>query len=180
MSGFSEMQIGKGTLGYKGETQEYYDSKKGLWNKFRWVLTAIFLVLGALFLVAASSPIISATVISVTDQPEKGGNLVGLRTPNGTTASVVIAYTDTPAVKSTVTVMELPGGRIALGDPAETGRAAGFLFLAIGVAIGLFSIWRIRNPKTTVPGVVAPDDTYDISAHSRQGFNTSRNGKDLA
>ena len=29
---FPERELGKGTLGYKGETREYYDSKRGLWD----------------------------------------------------------------------------------------------------------------------------------------------------
>jgi hypothetical protein len=49
--GLREHQIGKGTLGYKGETAEYFESKRGLWDHFRWVLAAICLVLG----VASSS-----------------------------------------------------------------------------------------------------------------------------
>ena len=62
-----EHQIGRGTLGYKGETAEYYESKRGVWDHARWVLAAICLVLGTAFLVASASPVVQARVYSVTD-----------------------------------------------------------------------------------------------------------------
>ena len=46
---FPEHQLGAGTLGYKGETREYYDSKRGLWAITRWVIVGLLLLVGAMF-----------------------------------------------------------------------------------------------------------------------------------
>ncbi len=122
--GLKEHQIGRGTLGYKGETREYYESKRGVWDHFRWVLAAICLVLGAAFLVASASPVVAARVVSVTDNGVAGTNTVVLVAPDGATSSVTIPYADTPAVGSTEQAMELPGGRLVLGDHSTQGRGA--------------------------------------------------------
>lgn len=162
MSGSKEHQLGKGTLGYKGETAEYYESKRGLWDRFRWVLAAVFIAVGAAFLVASASPTVSATVVSVTDNPSSGTNTVVLVAPDGTTASTSVAYTDTPAVGSTRPALQLPGGRLVLGDYSAQGRGAGLLFLAIGIGIVVMAVVRIRRPKPLTTTVLVPDDTYAL------------------
>ena len=86
--GLKEHQIGKGTLGYKGETAEYYESKRGLWDHFRWVLAAICLLLGAAFLVASASPVVSARVVSVTDNGARA--LWRIRHPRPQMTTVIV------------------------------------------------------------------------------------------
>ena len=160
-----EHQVGKGTLGYKGETAEYYESKRGLWDRFRWVLAAICLLLGAAFLVASASPVVDAKVASVTDNGVSGTNSVVLVAPDGATSTVTIPYADTPAVGSSQPAMELPGGRLILGDHSTQGRGAALIFLALGVGIVLRALWRIRHPRPRTTTVLVPDDTYARPPH---------------
>jgi hypothetical protein len=160
-----EHQLGKGTLGYKGETGAYYESKRGLWDRFRWVLAAVCLVLGAFFLVASASPLVTATVVSVTDNGG-GTNAVVMSAPDGATSSVTVSYADTPPVGATQQATQLPGGRLVLGDHAAQGRGAALILLALGVGIVLLAVWRIRHPRTPVTTVLAPDDTYALPPHS--------------
>jgi len=163
--GLREHQIGKGTLGYKGETAEYYESKRGLWDRFRWVLAAICLVLGVAFLVASGSPVVEARVVSVTDNGPDGTNTVVLVASDGATAAVTIAYADTPAVGASEAAMRLPGGRLILGDHSAQGRDAALIFLALGVGIVLRALWRIRHPRPRTTTVLVPDDTYALPPH---------------
>lgn len=166
MRWFTESWLGKGTLGYKGETAEYYDSKRGLWDRFRWVLAAICLVLGAAFLIASTSPVVSAQVLSVSDDPSAGANRVVLLTPDGATVAVTMSYVDTPAVGAAEPVMQLPGGRLVAGDYTAKGRGAAVVFLALGAGIVLRALWRIRHPRPPVTTVLVPDDTYALPPHS--------------
>ena len=87
---FPEHQLGAGTLGYKGETREYYDSKRGLWAVTRWVIVGLLLVVGAMFAWASSAPVVSATVVSATEQPGTATNLVVVRLPDATVGTVVV------------------------------------------------------------------------------------------
>ncbi len=157
-----EHQLGKGTLGYKGETGEYYESKRGLWDTFRWVLAVVCLALGAAFLVASASPVVSARVTSVTDNGSAGTNTVVLVAPDGTASSVTIPYADTPAVGSSEQASLLPGGRLVLGDHSTQGRGAALIFLAIGIGIVARALWRIRDPRHPATTVLVPDDTYAL------------------
>jgi hypothetical protein len=166
LSGSKEHQLGKGTLGYKGETAEYYESKRGLWDRFRWVLAGVCLVMGVAFLVASASPIVSATVLSVTDNGTGGTSSVVLLAPDGASTTVSISYASTPTVGSTEAAMQLPGGRLVLGDYSSQGRGAGLLFLALGIGIVLMALWRIRHPKPQTTTVLVPDDTYALPPHS--------------
>ncbi|HEY5137401.1 MAG TPA: hypothetical protein VIJ41_16550 [Candidatus Nanopelagicales bacterium] len=163
--GLREHQIGKGTLGYKGETAEYFESKRGLWDHFRWLLAAICLVLGVAFLVASASPVVAARVVSVTDDGAAGTNTVVLVAPNGATAAVTVAYADTPAVGASEQATQLPGGRLILGDHSAQGRGAALIFLALGGGIVLRAAWRIRHPRPRQTTVLVPDDTYALPPH---------------
>lgn len=163
--GLREHQIGRGTLGYKGETAEYYESKRGVWDRARWVLAAICLVLGTAFLVASASPVVQARVYSVTDDGAAGTNSVVLIAPDGATSTVTVSYADTPAVGSSKLAMELPGGRLVLGDHTAQGRSAAIVFLGLGVGIVLRALWRIRHPRPQVTTVLVPDDTYALPPH---------------
>jgi hypothetical protein len=163
--GLQEHQIGKGTLGYKGETAEYYESKRGLWDHFRWVLAAICLVLGATFFVASASPVVEARVVSLSDNAADGTNTVVLVAPDGATAAVTVAYADTPAVGASEQAMQLPGGRLILGDHSAQGRDAALIFLALGIGIVLRALWRIRHPRAQATTVLVPDDTYALPPH---------------
>jgi hypothetical protein len=160
-----EHQIGKGTLGYKGETAEYYESKRGLWDRARWVIAAVCLLLGAAFLVASASPVVPTRVASVTDDGVSGTNSVVLVAPDGATATVTMPYADTPAVGSTQQAMQLPGGRLILGDPSAQGRGAAVVLIALGLGIIARAWWRIRHPRPLPTTVIVPDDTYARPPH---------------
>ena len=172
MSGSKEHQLGKGTLGYKGETAEYYESKRGLWDRFRWVLAAVCLVIGIAFLVASTSPVVTATVLSVTQTASSdpsvavSTNDVVLLAPDGATTTVTTSFATSPAVGSTQSAMQLPGGRLVLGDYSAQGRGAGLLFVALGLGVALMAVWRIRRPKPQTTTVLAPDDTYALPPHT--------------
>jgi hypothetical protein len=171
MSGSKEHQLGKGTLGYKGETAEYYESKRGLWNRFRWVLAAVCIAIGVAFVVAAASPIVTATVLSVSPTVVGEGGAVStndvvLRAPDGHTSTLVMPFVTTPHVGSIQPAMQLPGGRLVVGDYSTQGRGAGLLFLALGLGIVLMALWRIRHPKPVTTTVLVPDDTYALRPHS--------------
>ena len=165
MSGVREHQLGKGTLGYKGETAEYYRSKRGLWDVARWVIAAVCIVVGAAFLYAASSPVVQARVVYIVDHGVSGTNGVVLVAPDGASSTVTVSYASTPAIGSTQLAQELPGGRLVIGDQSATGRGAGLLFLALGMGMAAFSFWRMRHPKQRVTTVLVPDDTYALPPH---------------
>ena len=158
--GLREHQIGKGTLGYKGETAEYYESKRGLWDRARWVLVAVFLALGAAFLVASASPVIGAQVASVTDDGDSGTSYVVLVAPDGATSTVSVSHADLPDVGATEQAMQLPGGWLILGDHSAQGRGAALVLLGLGIGIVLRALWRIRHPRPREATVLVPDDTY--------------------
>jgi hypothetical protein len=166
MGRFPEHSLGKGTLGYKGETAEYYESKRGLWDVARWVIAGLLIVVGAAFLVAAASPVVPVTVVSVTDDGGSGTSTVVLRAPDGSTSSVTVTYASTPEVGSTQQALELPGGRLVLGDPSLTGRIAGVVLVGIGLLIVLWAVRRIRHPRPRVTTVLAPDDAYALPPHT--------------
>lgn len=162
---FPEHELGKGTLGYKGETREYYDSKRGLWDVTRWVIAGVLLVVGAAFLWAAASPVVPATVVSVTERELTGTNLVVVRTADGTVAAITLPLTATPSVGAATPVRLLPLGRVAPDDGSSTGLSTAMLLLVGGAALAGFSAWRVRHPKPLVTTVLAPDDAYDRGAH---------------
>ncbi len=169
MSGSTEHQLGKGTLGYKGETAQYYASKRGLWDRFRWVLAAACLVIGAAFLIASFSPSVTVRVVSVTanvpsenDFSSAPTNSVVLVAPDGSTTTLSVPSISTPAVGSTQQAMRLPGGRRVLGDYTNEGRGAALIFLATGAGIVLMAVWRIRRPTPLTTTVLVPDDTYAL------------------
>lgn len=157
---FTEARLGLGTLGYKGETAEYYESKRGLWDRFRWVLAGACLALGVAALVASATPVVSARVVSVVDNPSAAANRVELLAPDGATATVTMSYADTPSVGDIRPAMKLPGGRLVDGDHTGSSRTVAVLFLALGAGIVARAVWRIRHPRPQVTTVIVPDDTY--------------------
>lgn len=158
---FPERELGKGTLGYKGETREYYDSKRGLWDVARWVIVGVLLALGAAFLVASLSPVVSATVVSVTPQAAEGTDVVSVRTADGTTGDLVMATAFAPEVGSTTSVVALPLGRLAPYDGTAPGRSTALVLLVAGGCMAAYSAYRVARPKAAVTTVLAPDDAYD-------------------
>jgi hypothetical protein len=166
MARFPEHSLGKGTLGYRGETAEYYESKRGLWDVARWVVAGLLLVVGAAFLAASASPVVTVTVVSVTDDGAAGTNTVVLRAPDGSSSTVAVTYASTPEVGSSQQAMELQGGRLVLGDPSLTGRIAGLVLVGIGLTMVLWAVHRIRHPRPQVTTVLAPDDAYALPPHT--------------
>lgn len=158
---FPEHQLGAGTLGYKGETREYYDSKRGLWAVTRWVIVAALLVVGGMFLTASTAPSVDATVVSVAEQEATGTNLVVVRTADGTVAAIAMPLTATPAPGSTTSVRLLPFGRVAADDGTDAGRSTALVLLSIGLAMAAYSAFRVVRPKPRTTTVLAADDAYD-------------------
>ncbi|HET7900340.1 MAG TPA: hypothetical protein VFL59_04080 [Candidatus Nanopelagicales bacterium] len=168
---FPEHQLGQGTLGYKGETREYYDSKRGLWAVTRWVIVGLLLAVGAMFLWASTAPVVQASVVSVTEQPATGTNVVVVRLPDESVGTVVLSTVGTPAVGGTTAVRLLPFGRIAPEDGNGVGRSAAVVLLTAGLVMGAYSAYRLVRPKPAVTTVLAPDDAYDLAP--RQGTHRS-------
>lgn len=158
---FPEHELGKGTLGYKGETREYYDSKRGLWAVTRWVIAGVLALVGAAFLVASTSPVVDAHVVSVSPDPAGGMDHVVVRTVDGTVGELTLPVYAAPAVGGATSVVALPLGRVAPYDGTAPGRSTGLVLLAAGAGVGAFSYYRVRRPKDAATTVLAPDDAYD-------------------
>ena len=158
---FPEHELGKGTLGYKGETREYYDSKRGLWAVTRWVIAGLLMLVGAAFLVASRSPVVDARVVSVTADPAGGVNVVVVRTVDGTDATLTVPTSATPSVGATTSVVALPLGRVAPYDGTAPGRSTAVVLLVLGAGMAAFSCYRVLRPKAAVTTVLAADDAYD-------------------
>ena len=168
---FPEHQLGAGTLGYKGETREYYDSKRGLWAVTRWVIVGLLLLVGAMFAWASTAPVVTATVVSATEQPGTATNLVVVRLPDATVGTVVLANISTPVPGGTTQVRLLPFDRIAPEDGNGLGRSAAVVLLTIGLGMAAYSAYRVVRPKPLVTTVLAPDDAYDLAP--REGVHRS-------
>jgi hypothetical protein len=159
-SGFSENHIGEGTLGYKGETAEYYESKRGVWAVARWFIAAVLIATGAAFLVASASALVDTRVISVSPGDTDGTSRVVLITPEGITAEVSMPVTDAPAVGAHQVAMALPGGKLVAGDYTEQGRFTGLLLVGVGLGMILWAVWRIRKPKPAMTTVLVDPEVY--------------------
>jgi hypothetical protein len=164
--GLREHQIGKGTLGYHGETAEYYESKRGVWDVARWVIAAVLLVIGVGFLVASTSPIVTARVVAVVDDPAAGADQVTLVAPDGASTTVTRSYADSYRIGDLVEVRSLPGGRLVPGDLATEGRGAAAIFLTIGIAMIGWAVYRVVRPRQRTTTVLAPDDVYALGPRS--------------
>ncbi len=158
---FPEHQLGKGTLGYQGETREYYASKRGLWAVTRWVIVGLLLGFGAMFLWASAAPVVTATVVSATEQPATGTNLVVVRLPDQSVGTLVLANVATPSVGAATEVRLLPFGRIAADDGDGVGRSAAVVLLTAGLVMAAYSAFRVVRPKPRTTTVLAADDAYE-------------------
>ncbi len=168
---FPEHQLGAGTLGYKGETREYYDSKRGLWAITRWVIVGLLLLVGGLFLWSSNAPVVQATVVSATEQPNTGTDLVVVRLPDTTVGTIVLPNVATPEPGATTAVRVAPFGRLAPDDGAGGGRSAALVLLTVGLGMAAYSAYRVVRPKPVYTTVLAPDDAYDLAP--RQGLHRS-------
>ncbi len=167
---FPEHQLGQGTLGYQGETREYYDSKRGLWAVTRWVVVAVLLVVGGMFLWASTAPVVEATVVSATEQPATGTNLVVVRLPDATVGTVVLPNIATPPVGGTTDVRVTLVGRLAPADGDGAGRSAAVVLLTAGLVMAAYSAYRVVRPKPLVTTVLAPDDAYALAPRRSQSL----------
>ena len=61
--------------------------------------------------------------------------------------------------------MQLPGGRLILGDQSAQGRGAALILLGLALGIVLRALWRIRHPRPQMTTVIVPDDTYALPPH---------------
>jgi hypothetical protein len=159
---FPERELGKGTLGYKGETREYYDSKRGLWDVTRWVIVGVLLVLGAGFLVASASPVVDARIVSVTQDQATGLDDVVVLMPDGSQATIPAPVYAVTGVGDALQVVALPLGHVALYDGTAPGRSTGLVLLVAGACMAAYSLYRVRRPKPAVTTVLAPDDAYAL------------------
>ncbi len=153
MGRIREHELGKGTLGYQGETQEYYDSKRGLWKWTRLAIVVVLLVLGALFFAGSFSTVASGTVTAVNQ--DKSECTVVLA--DGRTGTVVVPLGTAPSVGSAQVVSVLPWGRMVAGDITSQARLTGAMFLVAGLVVAGWGIYRTMTGYVAPTTVLAPE-----------------------
>ena len=140
-----EMQLGKGTIAYKGESQEYYDGKRGLWQRVGRVGFVAFLaVVGLLFVYASVTIVAQARVTSFTPGAPGAKSTATVVLADGRDGTVLVPYAETLVAGDPITVSVLPMGRMVYGDNAEQARYAGLAFL---LGAGVMVAWGIRQDR---------------------------------
>jgi hypothetical protein len=140
-----EMQLGKGTIAYKGESKEYYDGKRGLWRRYgRAAFVALLTLVGLVFLYASFTMSAVGHVTSFTPGEAAGKGTVGVVLTDGREGSVLVPYSETFVPGDQITVSVLPMGRMVHGNDAEQARYAGIAFL---LGAGVMVAWGIRQDR---------------------------------
>ena len=140
-----EMQLGKGTIAYKGESKEYYDGKRGLWQRYgRGAFIAFLTIVGLLFLYASFTSAAVGTVTAFTPGQLADKASVSVALSDGATGQVLVPYTETFAPGDPITVSVLPLGRMVYGNDAQQARYAGVAFL---LGAGAMVAWGIRQDR---------------------------------
>jgi hypothetical protein len=144
-----EMQLGKGTIAYKGESKEYYDGKRGLWQRYgRGAFVAFLAVVGLVFVYASFTSTAVGRVTSFTPGGPGDKPTVAVVLADGAEGSVLVPFGETFVPGDPITVSVLPLGRMVHGNDAEQARYAGIAFLlgaAAMVAWGIRQDGRRRN-----------------------------------
>ena len=140
-----EMQLGKGTIAYKGESQEYYDGKRGLWQRYGRVGFVAFLaVAGLLFVYASFTLSAVGQVTSFTPGELNDKGTVSVVLTDGREGSLLVPYSESFVPGDKITVSVLPMGRMVYGNDAEQARYAGIAFL---LGAGVMVAWGIRQDR---------------------------------
>ena len=140
-----EMQLGKGTIAHKGESQEYYDGKRGLWQRYGRVGFVAFLaIVGLLFLYASVTIIAQGHVTSFTPGGPGAKSTAAVVLADGRDGAVLVPYAEVLVPGDPITVSVLPMGRMVYGDNAEQARYAGLAFL---LGAGAMVAWGIRQDR---------------------------------
>jgi hypothetical protein len=140
-----EMQIGKGTIAYKGESPEYHAGKRGLWRRIgRPALIAVLAIVGLLFVYASftSAAVGKVTAFAAGELAEKASVSVVL--PDGATGQVLVPYGETFVAGDQITVSVLPLGRMVYGNDEQQARYVGIAFL---LGAGVMVAWGIRQDR---------------------------------
>jgi hypothetical protein len=139
------MQLGKGTIAYKGESPEYFADKRGLWHRVgRPAFIAVLAIIGVVFVYASftSAAVGTVTAFSPGQLADKGSVSVVL--PDGATGQVLVPYTETFAPGDRITVSVLPLGRMVYGNDEQQARYVGIAFL---LGAGAMLAWGIRQDR---------------------------------
>jgi len=156
-----EMELGKGTIAYKGESPEYYAGKRGLWHRVgRPAFVACLAIAGLLFLYASFTSSAVGTVTAVTPGELDAKSSVSLVLPDGGTGQVLAPYTETFAPGDQITVSVLPLGRMVYGNDEQQARYVGIAFL---LGAGAMLAWGIRQDSRR------RHDGHDVDWHANEG-----------
>ena len=140
-----EMQLGKGTIAYKGESQEYYAGKRGLWQHYGRVGFVAFLaIVGLLFVYASFTMHAAGHVTSFTPGEHNDKGTITVVLGDGREGSLLVPYSETFVPGDPITVSVLPMGRMVYGNDAEQARYAGIAFL---LGAGVMVAWGIRQDR---------------------------------
>jgi hypothetical protein len=140
-----EMQIGTGTIAYKGESPEYHAGKRGLWRRVgRPAFIVVLAIIGLLFVYASFT---SAAVGKVTgyapgELADKASVSVVL--PDGGTGQVLVPDGQTFVAGDRITVSVLPLGRMVYGNDEQQARYVGIAFL---LGAGAMLAWGFRQDR---------------------------------
>jgi hypothetical protein len=140
-----EMELGKGTIAYKGESREYYAGKHGLWHRVgRPAFIAVLALAGLIFVYASFTTAAVGTVTAFTSGELADKSSVSVVLPDGATGQVLVPYTETFTAGDQITVSVLPFGRMVYGNDAQQSRYAGIAFL---LGAGAMLAWGIRQDR---------------------------------
>ncbi len=140
-----EMELGKGTIAYKGESPEYYAGKRGLWHHVgRPAFIAVLTIAGLMFLYASFTSSAVGTVTAFTPSELGDKSSVSVVLPDGATGQVRVPYTETFAPGDEITVSVLPFGRMVYGSDEQQARYVGIAFL---LGAGAMLAWGIRQDR---------------------------------
>ena len=140
-----EMQLGKGTIAYQGESTQYYDGKRGLWQRYgRWAFVAFLTIASLIFVFASFTTPAVGRVAAVA--PDSTGNAVvaTVALPDGRQGDVLMPVGTTWVTGDAITVSVLPLGRMVYGNDAEQARLVGLIFL---VGAGVMVTWGVRQDR---------------------------------
>ena len=140
-----EMQLGRGTIAYQGESREYYDGKRGLWQRYGRVGFVAFLAIdGLLFVYASFTMTAVGQVTSFTSGHLRDKGTATVVLADGREGSLLVPYSETLVAGDQITVSVLPMGRMVYGNDAEQARYAGIAFL---LGAGAMVAWGIRQDR---------------------------------
>jgi hypothetical protein len=164
-----EMQIGKGTIAYKGESAEYHAGKRGLWQRVgRPAFIAVLAIVGVLFVYASFTSAAVGTVTAFAPGQLANKASVGVVLPDGATGQVLVPDGATFVAGDRITVSVLPLGRMVYGNDEQQARYVGIAFLLGAGAMLTWGIRQDRRRRTDGREV----DGHDVDGHDGVGHRT--------